>query len=291
MTFPDLTRIFDTDQLEILCRHVAVRIPAILAVLVLAWLAHRIARFLVRQLAQALEKNLLPGGDARLAQRTRTMTHMANSLLRAAVGFAAVLGLMAASGIDVGPLLASAGVVGISVGLGAQNLIKDLIAGFAILYEDQFGVGDTIEIDGRTGTVERLNFRITRIRTLAGDLVTIPNGQIKVVVNQSNAWSRAILELTVPSDSDANQVLSLMTEAARAVQQAWPARVWSDPEVVGIQSFTEQGMTLRLLLKTGPQDRGAVAAEWRRHVKQALDEAGIALPGQTRKPGSGCVNA
>ncbi len=289
MRGPILPGWLDPDQIESIGRQLVERLPILLGVLLLAWLAHRAIRFLVGQLARALEKNLLPGGDARLAQRTRTMTHLTNSLLRAGVIFATLLALMAASGIDVGPLLASAGVVGISVGLGAQNLIKDLIAGFAILYEDQFGVGDTIDIDGKTGTVERLNFRITRLRTLAGDLVTIPNGQIKVVVNQSNAWSRAILDLTVPHDCEPERVLALMTAAAKNVQEAWPDRVLADPEVVGIQAFTELGMTLRVLLKTGPQDRGAVAAEWRRLIKKSLDDAGIVLPGSPRRTGTDSV--
>jgi small conductance mechanosensitive channel len=244
----------------------------------------------VWQIGKALETNLLPGGSDRLAQRTRTMTVMLNSMLRAAITFTAILAALAVSGVEIGPLLASAGVVGIALGLGAQNLIKDLIAGFLILYEDQFGVGDAIEVDGKTGIVERLNFRITRLRTLSGDLVTIPNGQIKVVVNQSNAWSRAILEVTVPHETDHELALDLMNRVARELRADWSEKVLAEPETIGIQAFGETGMTLRVLLKTGPQDRGAVAAEWRRRIKHAFDDAGITFPGPLRKLDAGGIS-
>ncbi len=251
---------------------------SVLVTLVAAGLVLRVGTSLIDSIQAKLQENPRPEINARLTQRSLTLTTILRSTLRAVILFAATLTLLSAVGINITPILASAGVVGLAVGFGAQSLVKDVITGFFILLEDQYGVGDVVTIDGKSGLVERMNLRITQLRNTAGELITIPNGQVSVVANLSKEWARAVLELGVAYDADIDHVLQVMVDEGTRLRLDWPERVIADPEISGIQSFGDSSIQLRVLMKTAPLKQWEVASEWRRRVKFAFDREGISIP-------------
>ncbi|MNL33297.1 putative MscS family protein YkuT [compost metagenome] len=186
--------------------------------------------------------------------------------------------MLSAVGINITPILASAGVVGLAVGFGAQSLVKDVISGFFILFEDQYGVGDVVDIDGKSGLVERMNLRITQLRNTAGELITIPNGSIKIVSNRSKEWARAVLEIGVAYDADVDHVLNVMVEEGQKLRSERPNDVLEAPEIQGIQAFEDSSIRLRVVMKTAPLQQWSIASEWRRRLKVAFEREGIEIP-------------
>lgn len=249
---------------------------AVVVTVAAAAFALKLGTALIDRIDASLAKAPQPERSARSTQRAKTLTSILRSTLRAVILFAAVLSLLSAVGINITPLLASAGVVGLALGFGAQSLVKDVISGFFILFEDQYGVGDAVDIDGKSGMVEHMNLRITQLRGAVGEVVIIPNGSIKIVTNNSKEWARAVLDLNVGSEADIDQVLHLMVEEGARLHTDWPDRVLEDPEVVGVQALGEAGIHLKVVMKTYPLKQYGVSAEWRRRIKYALDRAGIA---------------
>ncbi|MBO9542395.1 mechanosensitive ion channel family protein [bacterium] len=247
----------------------------ILVTIGLAFVALRLGTALIDRIQGALQDSSRADQSPRRAQRSLTLTTILRSTLRAVVLFATTLSVLAAVGINITPILASAGVVGLAVGFGAQSLVKDVISGFFILFEDQYGVGDVVDIDGKSGLVERMNLRITQLRNTAGELITIPNGSIKIVSNRSKEWARAVLELGVAYDADVDHALSLMMEEGRKLWEERPNDVLALPEIAGIQAFEENSIRLRVLMKTAPLQQWSIASEWRRRTKYAFDREAI----------------
>lgn len=250
---------------------------SVLATLAIALFALRFSTGLIDRLQAALQGNLRESSDRR-NQRTLTLTSILSSTLRTAILFASALSLLAEFGINITPILASAGVVGLAVGFGAQSLVKDVIAGFFILFEDQYGVGDVVDIDGKSGLVERMNLRITQLRNQAGALITLPNGATKIVSNRSKEWARAIVELEVSFETDVDHVFHLMLEEGLRLRQEWPTQILEAPEAAGIQAFGDYGVQLKVVMKTAPLQQWAVASEWRHRIKLAFAREGIRFP-------------
>lgn len=249
---------------------------AVIATIALASFALHAGTVLIDQVQASLQGSLEQ--NSRRSQRALTLASMLRSSMRTVILFAAALSLLSAVGLNITPLLASAGVVGLALGFGAQSLVRDVIAGSFILFEDQYGVGDQVDIDGKVGLVERMNLRITQLRSGAGELITLPNGSIKIVCNQSKEWARAILEVPIDHDSDVDRALQIIEEEGLKLRAESPARVLEAPEVLGIQAFGESGLTLKVIMKTAPLQQGGVTADWRRRVKFAFDHEGIKLP-------------
>ncbi len=183
-------------------------------------------------------------------------------------------------GLDITPLLAGAGVAGLAIGFGAQSLIKDVIAGFFILMEDQFHVGDVIQAAGVSGQVERMSLRTTIVRDLQGTVHFIPNGEIKVASNLTKEWSRAVLEVGIDYQEDLDRTLHVLAEVGRelAADASFGPMVLEPPQVLGVESLGESQVTLRLLIKTLPSKQWDVARELRRRIKNRFDREKIALP-------------
>lgn len=251
---------------------------SVILTVVVAALVLRLGTSLIDRIQARLQEAPRPEGNARLTQRSLTLTTILRSTLKTVILFAATLSLLSAVGINITPILASAGVVGLAVGFGAQSLVKDVITGFFILLEDQYGVGDVVNIDGKSGLVERMNLRITQLRNTAGELITIPNGQVSIVSNLSKEWARAVLEIGVAYDADIDHVIKVMVAEGARLRQDWPDKVLEDPDVNGIQSFGDSSINLRVIMKTAPLKQWEVASEWRRRVKFAFDREGIAIP-------------
>jgi small conductance mechanosensitive channel len=181
---------------------------------------------------------------------------------------------------DIGPLLAGAGILGLAFSFGAQSLVKDIISGFFILLENQFTVGDVIETAGKSGTVERMTLRVVMLRDLRGVLHIIPNGQMTVVSNQTRGWARAVVEVGVGYDVDVDRALDVIGDEAATFgkDQVWEHRLDGVPEVLGVESFTDNAVIIRTILRTLPGEQWAAAREFRRRLKTRLDREGIEIP-------------
>jgi small-conductance mechanosensitive channel len=195
----------------------------------------------------------------------------------------AVVWMLAVLGVDASTLLTSAGLIGVALAFGAQNLLRDLIAGTFIIFEDQLGVGDIVDLGVATGTVEEVSLRSTRLRDVEGVVWHVPNGEIRRVGNKSQQWSRAVLDIPISSRADlarARQVIKTTAEEL-AHDEAWRPRILDVPDVQGVESFTIDTVTIRVAVKTAPSEQWRVARELRTRIKLALDAAGIASTPET----------
>jgi len=250
--------------------------------LVVIWIAAWVTNRLVGKLADRIVAAADDGNDAHFSateRRSATIAGLLRSLGTVLVMLLAGLFTLNLF-ISIGPILAGAGVLGLAVSFGAQSLVKDVIAGFFILLENQFAVGDTIEVVGKSGTVELMTLRIVQLRDIEGVLHTIPNGQIGAVSNKTRAWSRAVVDIGVGYDARVDQVLEVFTDEARAFadDDAWGPQLDGPPEVLGVQNLGDSAVVIRTLLKTLPGGHWAAGREFRRRMKNRLDREGIEIP-------------
>jgi small-conductance mechanosensitive channel len=255
--------------------------PGIRAVIILllAWLALRVARLVIRRgVARLLSSRRET--DREFATRLRTLTSLAESATRLIVWILAGLTILAVFGVPIGPLLASAGVAGLAVGLGAQTLIRDIIGGIFIVLEDQFHVGDVITVNAISGQVESLTLRYTVLRTLDGAYVVIPNGEIRIVQNLSRDWARAVIDVAVTPEEDVDRVVAVLRDLLAGLPNdpVLGPLVLEPGEVLGVEAIAPQQATVRLAVKTRPLEQWRVARELRRRILLALREAGVSVP-------------
>ncbi|MEM9803835.1 MAG: mechanosensitive ion channel family protein [Cyanobacteria bacterium P01_D01_bin.56] len=209
--------------------------------------------------------------------RFSTFSQVAKSILVALVITICALVILAIVGIDLGPLLASAGIIGLALSLASQSLLKDIINGFMILMEDHYGIGDVVVIGDMSGFVETMNLRITQLRNEEGRLITIPNGQINVVQNLSKEWSRVDLKIPVALDDDIDQALDIIKRVADDMSHdpTWQELILETPLLLGVDNIDHMGATVRLWIKTLPLKQWDVAREYRRRLKIAFEEADL----------------
>ncbi len=223
---------------------------------------------------------LTPETSERLQLRISTFSGVTKSITTIIfVGAGSLLALISL-GIDIVPLLAGAGLVGVAISLASQNLIKDAINGFLIIFEDQYALGDMITVGTVGGLVEKLNLRMTQIRDSEGSLITIPNSEVKIVANLSSRWSRADLSIPVSYQADVDQALKLIEDVGLEMSQdpEWQYQILEKPNVLGVEHFSDRGIMIRVWIKTQPLKQWAVAREYRRRLKITLDAAGIYIP-------------
>ncbi|WP_416233362.1 mechanosensitive ion channel family protein [Anabaena sp. UHCC 0399] len=216
----------------------------------------------------------------RIQLRVSTFSGVTKSIVTIIwVGVGILMGLIF-FGIDIVPLLAGAGLVGVALSLASQSLIKDAINGFLIIIEDQYALGDVIAVGDFGGLVENLNLRMTQLRDAEGRLITIPNSEIKVVANLSSRWSRADLTIPVDYNTDIDQALQLIKDVALEMDQdiQWKRQIVETPQVLGIDNFGDRGLMIRVWIKTQPLKQWDVAREYRRRLKIAFDQAGVQIP-------------
>ena len=223
-------------------------------------------------------------GTPLLTERRRQRTETIGSVLRSvtsvlvfAVASAMVLGEL---GLELGPVLASAGIVGVALGFGAQNLVKDFLNGMFMILEDQYGVGDAIDAGEASGIVEAVGLRTTRLRSVDGTVWHIRNGEILRIGNMSQGWSRALLDISVAYDTDTDHAAAVIKRVADGVwkDEELGGLVLEEPEVWGVENLGVDGIAIRLVVKTAPLEQWTVARELRRRVKTAFAEEGIEIP-------------
>ncbi|MBD2508614.1 mechanosensitive ion channel family protein [Nostoc muscorum FACHB-395] len=222
---------------------------------------------------------LTPESSERLQLRVSTFSGVTKSIATGiCVGVGFLLALVSL-GIDIVPLLAGASLVGVALSLASQNLIKDAINGFLIILEDQYALGDVINVGDVGGLVENLNLRMTQLRDSEGRLITIPNSEIKIVANLSSRWSRADLTVPIAYQADTEHALKLIETVAFEMNQEmqWQRQILEPPQVLGIDQFGDRGLIIRVWFKTQPLKQWDVAREFRRRLKVALDKAGISI--------------
>jgi len=205
-------------------------------------------------------------------QKGQTLVPLLESLTQYAVYFGSVLTMLHVFKIDTTPILAGAGVVGLAVGLGAQNFVADVVAGFFILFENQFLVGDIVQVGDATGRVEAINIRHTQIRDEAGKLYIIPNGQIKTVVNFSKGYVNAVVDIKVPTSSNLDSVMRDMSEAGRRLRER-RREVMAETVIKGLVDLTPGDMTIRSVTKVQPGTHLAMQQEYRKILKEVFDES------------------
>src|SRR5438876_2545115 len=220
-------------------------------------------------------------GVARVEQRTETLRHVIRSVSRGILILLVLLTISSELGFSIGPVLASAGIAGLAVGFGAQSLVKDVISGFFILFEDQFGIGDVVKIGDFTGVVERMTLRATVLRNLEGQVYVVPNGNIQNLIVMTKGWSRAVLDVTVPLKEELARVFDVLQRIGARLAQDWPDRILEQPVVLGVEKLDDSGVTIRSIVKTPPFKHADVLREWRRRVKDEFDKAGIELAQKT----------
>ncbi len=242
----------------------------------------RLCYALIDRFAAALARNYLltPEANRRLQLRVSTISGVTKGIVTVAWIGVGVLVTLSAIGVNIGPLLAGAGLIGVAVSLASQNLIKDAINGFFIILEDQYALGDVIAVDKVSGLVETMNLRITQLRDSEGRLITIPNSEIKIVANLSSNWSRADLNIPVAYQADVDKALELINCVAQQMShdQLWREEILDKPEVLGVDDFGSRGVIIRVWIKTQPLKQWHVAREFRRRLKVVLDDAGISIP-------------
>ncbi|HUO33575.1 MAG TPA: mechanosensitive ion channel domain-containing protein [Candidatus Acidoferrum sp.] len=240
-----------------------------------AFILIRILKAFTSRLVQAAK------GQTRTAvmreQQTRTLAAIAYSAGTTVIVAGSILMALPEFGFNVTPVEAAAAVASIALGFGAQNLIKDLINGFFIVFEDQFVIGDLIQLNGETGRVEHLTLRRTVIRNNTGALITIPNSLVGQVGNLSRDWSQIFVDLTVPSDEQVGRALATLEKISGDFRSDpdWSPAIIDGPRVLGVESIALDGIVLRLQVRTVLGRKDDVARELRRRIKIAFEETGI----------------
>jgi small-conductance mechanosensitive channel len=249
----------------------------LLVILLFAILLTRALKAMTARLVQ-LAKAQTRAGQMR-EQQTRTMAGLLYSIGAAIIGLIAVLMAFEVLGFDIAPAMATAGVASIAIAFGAQSLLKDFINGFFIVFEDQYVVGDLIQVNGETGRVEHLTLRRTVMRNPAGAMVTVPNGLVGQVANLSRDWSQAFVDVTVPAAEMVGRALATLEKIAGDFRNDadWSAALIDGPRVLGVEALSLDGTVIRLQARTILNRKEDVARELRRRIKLGFEQAKIPL--------------
>ncbi|HTO74122.1 MAG TPA: mechanosensitive ion channel domain-containing protein [Gemmatimonadales bacterium] len=274
--FPSLqgfSRIFKIDAEELVRRLVEVAV-----ILFLAWLA----LYAISVIARRIVEHADDGDDSTLTeaeQRGATIAQLVRGVGKVvvySVTFLLVLNVF----VNIGPLLAGAGILGLAFSFGAQSLVKDVIAGFFILVENQFAVGDVIEISGKSGSVERMTLRVTVLRDGEGTMHVVPNSAITTVSNKTRLWSRAVVDIGVSYDDDVDRVIEVLRSEATALaaDAEWKPKLDGEPEVLGVEQLGDRAVVIRTQVRTHAGAQWEVARELRRRFKRRLVAEGLENP-------------
>jgi len=244
------------------------------------------ARVFVPRMTQRVAHRASQVVDLERHQRSATVVKFSTSVVRLVLWTIIFVSLLSEININIGPILAGAGVMGAALAFGAQNIIKDYLAGFFILLENQYKHGHVVRIGGHTGTVEEITMRITVLRGVDGTVHVIPNGTIQGVSNMTSAWARVILDVGVAHTANLDRALAAIAKVATTFHedQSWGRFLLEAPEVVGLNALTETGMVLRLTVKTIPEYQWKVQRELLRRIKVELDAQQIPASGSVPPP-------
>ena len=286
--------------------HVAWTCLRIVLILLVAFVVSRLARRAVHRLASRAARrherirnrerdevddrcsplsdrlaNMLPRSEpsTRASLRAKTLGTTAASILSLVIWFIALLLCLSELNINLAPILAGAGIAGVALGFGAQSLVKDYLAGVFIVVEDQYGVGDIVNVGEAEGVVEDITLRATKIRSLNGTMWHVPNGEIKRAGNLSQYWARVILDVPIAYDADVKAASDVIKRVADTIWRDHEnTEILEEPEVWGVEDFGNDSISIRLVVKTLPATQFQVARELRAGIKEAFDREGFEIP-------------
>jgi small-conductance mechanosensitive channel len=218
-----------------------------------------------------------PVAKARVVQRARTMGSVLNNFITWSVAVFAVASILSELGVAVGALVAGAGVLGAAIGFGAQSLVRDLISGLFIVFEDQFGVGDFVDLGQANGVVEVVGLRVTQVRDINGVLWYVRNGEIIRVGNHSQGWSRVVLDVPLAYSANLDKARAAILKATTQVEKSFKSSLIGKAEIWGIETLTGEQVVLRLVQQVKPENQDEVARELRLQVKISLDASKVSL--------------
>jgi small conductance mechanosensitive channel len=280
---------------HLLARKSAALVALVVIGLVVQWVFHR----LIDKLVSKAEDGVLPDritkvavgrsdheatpppGSTRRVQRAKTMGTLLKSIVSGIIAAIVITMMLAEVGLNIGPIIASAGIVGVALGFGSQTLVKDFLSGIFMIFEDQFGVGDVVDMgEGLTGTVEAVSLRVTRLRDTNGTVWYVRNGELYRVGNMSQNWARAVLDVQVSAREDVNRVRRVLADVTHDMweDEEYDGVIIEEPEVWGIEAITPDAITLRVALKTAPMEQWRVARVLRARIKARFDHEGIQAP-------------
>ena len=254
----------------------------VIAVGLITYILIRLSYFLIAKLSKPALK--MQSVDFKTNQRGKLRIDTTARILRSVVTVIwLMIGILVAfrvNGVNLAPILAGAGIFGLGISLASQNLIKDAINGFIIIWDDRYAVGDIVDIGDVSGLVENINLRITQLRDAEGRLITVPNSAVDIVANRSSQWSRADISIPIAYHSDIDSALAVVHRVAEIMTEdpQWQEQIWEFPNILGVDCFSDRGIMIRVWIKTEPLKQWDVAREFRRRVKIALDKAGVSIP-------------
>lgn len=251
--------------------------------IVAALLLRALLQFAIRRIVRSITKSVRriegitkedsPLAQARLLQRTETIASVLGNLATWGLTFTVISVVLTEAGVSTGAIVAGAGILGAGLGFGAQSLVKDLISGLFIVFEDQYGVGDSVDLGQAEGVVESVGLRVTQVRDLEGTLWFVRNGEIMRVGNQSQGWARAVIDVAIEYQSDVHLAQEALARAAKSID----GKAIGEPEIWGINALSGDQIVLRLVQKTKPEDKDEVARTLRLAVKSEFDKSNIKL--------------
>lgn len=254
----------------------------VLLIFVIAWIGLKVIRRLLRKMEQHLLSSQKSGTETpgEQAKRVETLVRLVRQAIIVLIWVIVFLLVLREFGVDIGPILASAGVVGVAVGFGAQNLVRDVIAGFFLILENQVRVGDVAIVNGAGGLVESVNFRTIVLRDLSGVVHVFPNGAINTMANMTSEWSAYVFDIGIAYKEDVDRVIQLMRDVGKKLRQddTFGPLMVDDVEVFGVDEFADSAVIIKGRLRTRPIKQWDVGREYRRRLKYAFDEAGIEIP-------------
>lgn len=258
-------------------------LPSILLILFVAWVASRLAKGLLRRLKPVISTNLKKGGKIdpeEMDKRVDTLFGIVSSTIRIILWLVIAMMLLRKLGIDVAPIIAGAGIVGLAVGFGAQELVRDFIAGFFILLENQVRAGDVAIINGTGGLVEHVGLRTTTLRDLTGTVHIFQNGKVNSLSNMTKEWSAMVFDIGVAYKEDTDRVVEIMERVAADLRgdPKFGALIIENLEVFGVDAFGDSAVVIKARLKTRPVQQWTVGREYRRRLKKAFDAEGVEIP-------------
>lgn len=251
------------------------KILLILLTLVLAKVAMSLGYLIVER---AFRLKTLPGRHPFDERRANTLKTILKSVLSYAIYFIAAITIMDELNVPVAAVLSAAGILGLAVGFGAQSLVKDVITGFFIIFEDQFSVGEYIETEGVGGVVEDVGLRVTRLRDWGGQLHIIPNGKISMVTNHNRGNMRALVEVSVSYEENIDRVLDILRQVTVRMAEDYKGILREGPQVLGIWKMADSEVGIRIVARTKPMEQWGIEMELRKRIKEAFDREGIKVP-------------
>jgi small-conductance mechanosensitive channel len=251
-------------------------------ILIFAWVAMKLLQKTLQRLEQHLTKKSEEEGEppSESQKRIETIVRLIKQACLLALWLTVGLVILKEFGVEIGPIIASAGVVGLAVGFGAQNLVRDIISGFFIILENQIRVGDVAIVNGTGGLVEKINFRTTVLRDLGGVVHIFPNGTIATLSNMTNEWSAYIFDIGVAYKENTDHVIEIMQEVGKTMREdeKYGEFMLEDPDIFGVDKFGDSSVVIKGRIRTKPIRQWEVGREYLRRIKLAFDENNIEIP-------------